>query len=163
MEAESIPDIEQVLADLKLNQFPPHIAELPVKDKIKRAFTLYELYGVTQPYGLVSSLPNDIAGRVNALGFKQRYAFLTLLRPNIWWCLFFGPLYYFAAGMWRKGLILLCWVFFLTYLIDALFTFFAGTKLPSMGPIAVGLGYAVSMVAPYDLYRRKIKKEKFWW
>ena len=163
--AEPISDIDQLLADLEQNQFPPHIAELSVKDRIKRAFTLFERCGAIQPFGLIPSLPKDIMNKVNTLGFKQKYALNKILLVNIWWCIFFGPLYYFAVGMWRKGLILLCGVFFLAYMINVLFMVITDTGLPRHmnTPISFGFGYVISMAATYDLYRQKVKKEVFWW
>ena len=161
-----IPDLERMLADLQQNAFPPHIAELPVKDKIKRAFTLYEHCAVTQPWGLFPAIPKEIMVALKGMAFRKRSAFNKVLLTQIWWGFFFGPFYYFAARMWRKGVVILFGLLFLSIVIDVLFTFASGMEempKPLSTGIGCGFGYMMSMMATYDVYRLKIKKQTFWW
>jgi hypothetical protein len=161
----SLSDLEHVLAELQQNTFPPHIAELSVRDKVKRAFTLFERYAVTQPGGLFPTLPKASALVLKGLEFKKRWALNGILLTHIWWAFFFGPLYYFAVGMWRKGLVLICAMLVLSIVIDVLFVVTTGQEMSDSLIKGVGFGfaYAVSSIATYDLYRLKVKKETFWW
>ncbi|MDR0476596.1 MAG: DUF2628 domain-containing protein [Desulfobulbaceae bacterium] len=165
IQPDHISVLEQVLADLQQNKFPPHIAELSVTNRIKRAFALYEQCGITQLWGIFPDYPKDIRASLKSLGYKNRSAFSWMSIVPIWWCYFFGPLYYFAAGMWRKGLVLFPLECLLVFAIDKLFTLITGTEIPQSWnvSIALGLGYMVGVMATYDLYRLKIKKETFWW
>jgi cytochrome c-type biogenesis protein CcmF len=160
---DQLPDPEQLLADLKQNIFPPHIAELPVTARIKRAFTLYERCAATQPRGLFPALPEAV--RKGFTGAKMG-SLLRILYTPVLWCMFLGPLYYFPVRMWRKGLILLGCVLPLGFGISTLFTLITGMEdMPrslAFG-LSMGFGYWTGLMATYDLYRLKVKKEIFWW
>jgi len=164
--ADSIPDLEQLVADLNQNNFPPHIAGLSVKDKLKRAFALYERCGVTQPWGLTPSLPKELRAVWKRLEFGKRHAFNRILMTRIWWGFFFGPFYYFFAGLWRKGIVLFCGLMVFSIVLDVLFMAITGMEeMPRAANTGIGVavGILVSMMATYDLYRLKVKKQTFWW
>jgi len=171
--ADSIPDLEQLLADLDQNNFPPHIAALPVKEKIKKAFTAYERCNATQPWGLVPSIPKETLAAWRQSGVERRkISMLTrILLTNIWWGFFFGPFYYIVSGLsanpglWKKGLVLFGGLLVLSTIVHVLFLVITGMLMPralNFG-IAGGISYVISVMATYDLYRLKVKKEIFWW
>jgi len=167
---DSLPDPEQLLAELKQNSFPPHIAELSVTNRIKRAFTLYEHCAATQPWGLFPVIPRDMAAGWKKMGYTTwKLAPLSrIFRTHVWWCVFFGPFWYFAVRMWRKGLLLLGAALPVAFVVYGLCVLITGLPWKEM-PLGVelgfewGFGYLVGLMAPYDLYRLKVKKEVFWW
>jgi len=171
--ADSIPDLEQLLADLNQNNFPPHIAALPVKEKIKKAFTAYERCNATQPWGVIPTVSKETMAAWRQSGVERgKISMLTrILLTNIWWGFFFGPFYYLVSslgsnpGLWRKGLVLFGGLFLLSTVVHVLFTAVTGMLMPQALDfgIAAGIGYCVSVMATYDLYRLKVKKEIFWW
>ena len=71
------------------------------------------------------------------------------------WAFFFSCFYYFAKGLWGKGLVLLGVNIGLSIICDLL-------GLP--GAIVVIVTAVVAMQsAYYDIYRRKVLKQSFWW
>ena len=157
-------DLRRLTADLAAGQFPAHIAELPYNNKIKRAFSFFEACRVTQPLGLFPSLSKEIRVAFKGLDFKERYAFNKLGTINIWWAFFFGPFYYLVVGMWKKGLAL-CGGLVLFGSFDGVYYGILGapeSHAVDMG-LSIGISWAVSLMATYDLYRFKLKKEDFWW
>lgn len=74
------------------------------------------------------------------------------------WAFLFNCIYYFAKGMWRKGLLLLGMSVAITVISNAL-------NLPP------ALSFGISMLIPiiamqsayYDLYRKHVRSEIFWW
>ena len=159
-------ELEQLLADLERSSFPQHIDALPVKNKIKRAFTLYERAPCSQPWGLIPSMDKESAAAWKSLAFKKRYAVTRIMQTNIWWAFFFGPFYYFCAGLWRKGLVLSGGLLLLGLAIGMLFYVVTGQEVVPRSlnfGITFGIAYTVSMMAAYDLYRLKVKRQVFWW
>ena len=165
MSAVAPEDLRRLTADLAAGKFPPHIAELPYNNKIKRAFSFFEACRVTQPLGLFPSLSKEIRAAFKGLDFKERYAFNKLGTINVWWAFFFGPFYYLAVGMWKKGLALLVGLVLFGIIFGSIYHGIIGapqSRAVDMG-LGVGISWGVSIMATYDLYRFKVKKENFWW
>ncbi len=157
--------LRRLAAELAAGNFPRHIAALPVKDKIKRAFTLFEVCNALQPLGLFPLLPKGLQGAFKGMVYKERLALSKILTTNIWWGFFFGPFYYMAAGMWKKGLILLAGLLLIGFAVGTVW--YDLLQLPNSRPLymglSVGFGWLIGIMAVYDLYRHKVKKEDFWW
>ena len=99
------------------------------------------------------------------MDFKDRYAFNKLCTINIWWAFFFGPFYYLVVGMWKKGLALLVGLILFGIIFGGVYYGIVGSpqsRAVDTG-LGVGISWAVSVMATYDLYRFKVKKENFWW
>ena len=158
-------ELRRLTIDLAAGQFPAHIAALPYSNKIKRAFSFFEACRVTQPLGFFPSLSKEIRTAFKDLDFKERYAFNKLGTINIWWAFFFGPFYYLVVGMWKKGLALLVGLVLFGITFGNVYYGIVGapqSRAVDMG-LGAGIGWAVSIMATYDLYRFKMKKENFWW
>jgi hypothetical protein len=74
---------------------------------------------------------------------------------------FFGPIYYFYLGMWRKGL---TWVFVTATLSIAVAILAVAMGLPAAVTRALGIGLQVLYAsnANTDYYRKQIQGETFW-
>jgi len=73
---------------------------------------------------------------------------------------FLGPVFYFAKGMWRKGVTVL--VFFLLMAIG--FSFLPGTlSVIAVLCSAFFLMLLSALMAKYDYYRKVILSQRFWW
>lgn len=157
--------LRRLADDLAEGRFPAHIDALPVAEKLKRAFTFFEACEVTQPMGLFPAPPKAVQAACKKLDFKGRRAVNRLTTTNIWWAFFFGPFYYFFAGMWKKGLTLLGGVFLLCFIFAVVYhgLLEAPESRAVDTGISVGISWAVSVMASYDLYRFKVKHEDFWW
>lgn len=92
---------------------------------------------------------------------KRLKPFRTSLteKDSIWngWAFLFGYLYWFAKGMWKKG-ILLAVIQTPTLLI---LVAIIGTKVQI--PVVLGFMMISAAMANYDLYRKLVLKEDFWW
>jgi len=136
--ASNVADIEETHSD-------ESIEALPVSEKWKARFKAIARAGGTTLPNLKNLPKNE---RRNAYSFNV-LAFL------------FGPLYYIAKGMWKKGLaILLAGVSVVVVLSIALGYF-------GLGKIAGSLGYGVSAVfamrANIDYYKKMVLDENGWW
>lgn len=69
----------------------------------------------------------------------------------------FGPLYYIAKGMWKKGLSLL----FLSTACTLVMVPFVPE--PVLRGISFGFQALFAMNANVDYYRKKVLGEDFWW
>ncbi|MDR2123389.1 MAG: DUF2628 domain-containing protein [Desulfovibrio sp.] len=81
-------------------------------------------------------------------------------KMHCWWAFLFGPLYYLAKGMWRKALVLMGLAFIFDFIICLLLI-----PNPILAASLPGL-VAASIAMPsayYDIYRKEILKETFWW
>jgi len=157
-------DYPGIAASINGGAFPEHIATLPVNNKIKKAFTAFEAFNAYQAFGLTAALPKDQAAAFKKVPYKERYAVTKLLTTNIWWAFFFGGFYYIAKGMWRKGIVLLGAVFAIGLALT-IGEELAGAEIPRSVDFGIGCGisYMISMTATYDLYRKLVKREVFWW
>jgi len=114
---------------------------------------------------LAPVLPKDVQLALKNQDRKTIYAFNRILLTTIWWAVPFGVLYYFAARMWRKGLVLLVATALLFILIELLVVLLTGKQVPRSYDIAISVSIcvALSMLVPYDLYRMLVKKQTFCW
>src|SRR5262245_12803749 len=73
----------------------------------------------------------------------------------------FGPLYYFAKGMWKKGLMLFLLCVIGTLILDALLV------LVGLGSYARATGFAAAAVygtlANRDYYAKMVLEQNGWW
>jgi len=75
------------------------------------------------------------------------------------WPFFLSFIYYFVKGMWKKGIILFCITVLglLLYYTDSEFLVIIGFIL-NIIPCCISMNCAY-----YDLYRKLVKNENFWW
>ena len=99
-------------------------------------------------YGAPNSPENKAA--LKAVGFGER----VKIGINFW-ALFFGAIYFFVLGMWRKALTLIG-VSLLLMLVAAF--------LPEAVGRGIGIAYSlfVAMAANYSYYLDRIKGSKSW-
>jgi len=74
-----------------------------------------------------------------------------------WWAFIFSVFWYFAKGMWKKGLLLIAVSFALNLIVYFIFS----SLKPNIGGYFI-MAYALR-AANYDYYRNKVLKEDFWW
>lgn len=160
-------DYNRLMEKINNNDFPPHIAALKVKDKIKRAYTLFEEGNVIQSGGLITTLAATDKPVLKAMTYKERKKLVNVLMTMNLFAFFFGPFYYMFTGMWRKGLAIFGGLALLTgveMLVYGLLLGNAPDLERSLGiGITIGISILISMMAVYDSYRLKVKKEIFWW
>jgi hypothetical protein len=121
----------------------PDINDMP--KRWQQRFAFYDAYGLPS-----SSLEAREAYKVLPFGTKVR------IGSNIL-AFLFGPLYFFAKGMWRKGLTLLAaaiTIAVVTIVID----------VPDSIARAIGLGFAAAAAttANYAYYLHVVKHSRSW-
>lgn len=123
------------------------IEEAPVSDAWKDTFRAIEEASLVRG-GLMPVFENVDPGKHRHLMFNG-------------WAFFFGPLYYFALGMWRKAL---TWVFLTIALSLLAAVMVVALGLPAAISRAVGIGMQVLYAsnANADYYRKQIRGETFW-
>ena len=106
----------------------------------------------------------DRHGAPSSKNFKPAFKTLSSgekLKINInWWAFFFGFIYFFVVGMWRKGLVLLAIILavsvttalLLPESIDEIIT----------RPIAIAFAVLAGMTANYSYYLHRIKGSTSW-
>lgn len=145
--SELVAEIDPVvLLDVELpstdapSPSPKAVAEL--SDGWKRKFALIEKAGGTDWSNLASLDRGDLA-KVNF---------------NIWGFVF-GPFYYLAKGMWKKGLVLFAIVFVANYLLGA---FFDDGAIANQ--VSTVIGSSLSAVfSNRDYYKKMILGINSWW
>lgn len=118
---------------------------LNVSARKKELFHLILKHDLLEHYGIVSLGKAKAAG----LPFKDRFAMCTSILAFIFSCL-----YYFATGMWRKGLILLAFSLIVGVLSEV---FERNFTIAALVP-----SFMAMMMAFGDQYRTKVLKQTFW-
>ncbi|SHN69344.1 DUF2628 domain-containing protein [Desulfovibrio litoralis] len=150
---QAAPQAGATQANSTTTDFPPHIDNLGVSFRLKRAFALIEKYKLTS-FGMSMDTPADA---------KDKRTFSENLQLFSWLAFFFGPFYYFFTGMWRKGLSFLGLSIVAGLLIDLIFGMFDMGELGN-GAAGFMVAYIYGSTAFYDRYRTIIKGENnFWW
>jgi hypothetical protein len=121
------------------------IDSLPVSATWKKRFTWLKKAGGP-------SMPNfKTMPKAERKGFNQ-FNILAFL---------FGPFYYLAKGMWRKGISLFVVCFAVVIALELLLV------MIGFGPIGKALGYGISAVyairANIDYYKKMVLGENGWW
>lgn len=80
-------------------------------------------------------------------------------KDSIWcgWAFLFQWLYWFGKGMWKKGIVLAVILITSQFLIISIF----GGKMQL--PVGITFSMLCASMANYDLYRKQVLKEEFWW
>lgn len=122
----------------------PDIASLPDSVAWKKVFLLIQKAGGP-------SLKN-----ITALTFGERMRVMT----NIW-AFMFGPLYYAANGMWKKGLLLFLGGIALVIIAELAFLMLdIDVPAQGVGPV---LGVLFSSQANIDFYKKEVLGKSGWW
>ncbi len=130
----------------KVNDIEPdmEIDNLTVSDKWKERFRAIKLAGGPKLPNF-KTLPKE--QRRKAMSFNI-LAFL------------FGPFYYVAKGMWKKGLALFLMLFLIAILLGL------GLEYIGYGKFAKSLGYGISAIfalrANLDYYKKMVLKNNGW-
>lgn len=119
--------------------------------KWQERFNFFDTYGA----------PSDPRYKValKALpGFKKK----LLINGNVI-AFFFGPIYLFVLGLWKKNLALLGIIVAINLVLSVIFALF-GIEFPR--PLTTGLNVAVSMtyalMTNYAYYLKEVKGEQSW-
>ena len=119
---------------------------LPVSEKWKEKFRLFRKAGAPK-FSRLKELPAEERKRAS-FGFNV-LAFL------------FGPFYYIAKGMWRRGLSLLVVCISAVAAIEALLGLMGWTMLGHALGYGIAAVYAVR--ANIDYYRKMVLGDNGWW
>jgi hypothetical protein len=133
-----------VVRDIEPDGLPADIAGLPVSDAWRAKFFIFEKAGGVK-------LPRF---KELAFGERMKIGFNIL-------AFLFGPLYYIAKGMWKKGLVMfgicLAAVLLLSILLE----------LAGLGRFADALGFGAGAVfaarANIDFYKKMVLNQNGWW
>lgn len=125
------------------------INNLTVSNKLKEKIRLVHenVHGTKLGFPNYKTLQNTASNRM-AIGGKLFSV----------WAFLFGPLYYFAKGMWRKGVALIGITCLLMMAVAVMTDNEVVFQLVSLFP-----GVICSQCAYPDLYRKLVKNEVFWW
>lgn len=130
----------------RVNDLPSDIDGLPISERWKEKFRLFRKAGAPG-FSNLKNLPADERKRAS-VGFNI-LAFL------------FGPFYYVAKGMWRKGLALFVVCVVVVIVLEAIF------DLLGYGRFGKSLGYGVAAVfavrANIDYYKKMVLGDNGWW
>ena len=131
--------------DIEEDHSDESIEALPVSEKWKERFkAIAHAGGVKFPN--LKDLPKNER--------RKAYSFNVL-------AFLFGPVYYIAKGMWKKGLALLLACVLVVIVLSIALGYFG------LGKIANALGYGVSAVfamrANIDYYKKMVLGENGWW
>lgn len=136
---------QSFVADINASPIESSIEDLPVSEKWKTRFRAIALAGGPKMQNLKSLPKSD---RSNAFSFNV-LAF------------FFGPLYYIAKGMWKRGIAL--------FALMVVIVLTLGFVLDSFGleRVSKALGYGVGAVfairANIDYYKKMVLNDNGWW
>lgn len=129
------------------------IASLDVSDQWKQRF-----YAIEKAGGVHLPLLKSLSPENRKAAYKAVYG----LSASGFLAFFFGPLYYIAKGMWKKGLLIFLVMFGITNALGFLLVMF-GMDPERMGWI---LGFPTAMIfmklAPLDFYAFKVLKDDGW-
>jgi hypothetical protein len=132
------------LSDIDEKRAPSEIESLPVSNSWKQKFRLLEQAGGPKQ-------PN-----LKALSFGERFKIAFNILAFL-----FGPFYYLAKGMWKKGLALFgaC--------VAAIVVIGFALDLVGLTKIANALGYGAAAIfavrANIDYYKKMVLGENGWW
>jgi Protein of unknown function (DUF2628) len=136
--ASAVGDIEEIGLEEQIDA-------LSVSDKWKERFKAIQRTGGVK-FPNLKSMPRKER--------RKAYSFNAL-------AFLFGPIYYMAKGMWRKGLSL----FFVCALVVVVLSL--ALELSGFGKLANSLGYGVSAIfamrANIDFYKKMVLHENGWW
>ena len=122
------------------------IDHLPVSDKWKEKFRVYRKAGAPE-FSRFGELTPEERKRAT-FGFNI-LAFL------------FGPFYYLAKGMWRRGVTLLVVAVIVVAMIDIVFGLMGWARLGSALGYGIAAIYAVR--ANLDYYKKMVLGDNGWW
>jgi hypothetical protein len=132
------------VADVKLTFKGSRIDALQVSDSWKIRFRLLERAGGVK----MPKLKNLSSG-------ERMKIMLNLL------AFLFGPFYYLAKGMWKKGLVLFGICFLIVVVLEL------GLELVGLGRIGNAIGYGVGAIfalrANIDFYKKMVLGDNGWW
>lgn len=95
--------------------------------------------------------------KMRSLSFGERWRLLAN-----WWAALFGPFYYFAKGMWKKGISLWAAVWLVTWAIETAMEFYGLPPLSNLAEtIAAASVFAVR--ANIDYYKKTVLRQNGWW
>ena len=133
------------VADPAENVSLDEIDALPVSDKWKIRFrAISKAGGVRLPN--IKNLPKSErrgANGFNALAF------------------FFGPFYYMAKGMWRRGITLFLVCLGVLLVVELILEYFGLSKFSKS--LGYGVGAVFAVRANIDFYKKMVLKDYGWW
>lgn len=132
------------VADIPLASNGSHIGNLPVSDAWKARFHLLEKAG-----GVKLQKLKDLS-----TGERMKIMFNIL-------AFLFGPLYYVAKGMWKKGLVLLGICVLILLVLDIVFQLLGLVELGNA--VGYGVGAVFAVRANIDYYKKTVLGDNGWW
>lgn len=128
----------------------PSETTLGLKNKWRERFEFFRAHG--------SPGSREYWIALRALPWRHRLR----IRMN-WFAWFFGPFYYFALGLWKKGLSFLGLVV-IAIVIEVIFTAVTGIEIPASIDRGFTVGFSVlfGMFANYAYYLKTEKGQQGW-
>jgi hypothetical protein len=119
--------------------------------KWQERFSFFETYGA----------PNDPRFKP-ALKALPKFSKKVLINANII-AYFFGPIYLFVLGLWKKNLALLGIMFAVYFGLSILFAII-GMEFPKPLDLGLSIGFAMmyALTTNYSYYLKEVKGEQSW-
>ena len=123
---------------------------------------------VQNPYELIESLPMPDQMKAKMRFVHENIKGTKLGLPDYglkgtaiwstfnWWAFFFNVIYYFFKGLWQKALTLIAIGTVMNIICLIL-------RLPGAGVGTLLIGILAMQSAYYDIYRKNVLKQTFWW
>ncbi|SDL23854.1 Protein of unknown function, partial [Pseudomonas delhiensis] len=76
---------------------------------------------------------------------------------------FFGPIYWFVLGLWKKNLVMLG-IIFAVGILEGLFEILTGIEIPRALDNGIGMGFAAcyAVITNYAYYLKQVKGQQGW-
>lgn len=123
---------------------------------------------IQSPYELIDSLPMSDQMKAKMRFVHENIKGTKLGLPDYglkgtavwstfnWWAFFFNVIYYFCKGLWQKALTLIAIGAVVNIVCFVL-------RLPGAGVGTLLIGILAMQSAYYDIYRKHVLKQEFWW
>lgn len=122
------------------------IDTLPVSETFRKRFHL---------------IKENYKGKRFGLPYYEKLSLRERRKLDNWWAFFFSIIYYLIKGMWRKAIVLfaiqLVLVLFVSFLVPFAYQELSFKIVCAIVPIIACCN------ANYDLYRKYVLKQTYWW
>ncbi|GLU40008.1 DUF2628 domain-containing protein [Pseudomonas sp. NBRC 100443] len=121
-----------------------------LKPKWQERFAFYDQHGGPRSETYRQAL--------RALPFGKR----ILINASIL-AFFFGPIYWFVLGLWKKNLVMLG-IIFTIGILEGLFEVLTGIEIPLALDKGIGMGFAAcyAVITNYAYYLKQVKGQQGW-
>jgi hypothetical protein len=121
-----------------------------IKPKWRERFDFFDAYGAPSSPEFRAAFKALPRGKKRLINFS----FLGF---------FFGPFYFFALGLWKKGLTLLAVALAIT-IVEAIFSSVTQIDIPRAVDtgINIGLAFLFAMCVNYSYYLKEVKRSQGW-